>query len=93
MTLDQRMAAELGISIGSPLTRLTQRQFEVLRLIAGGYSNAFVASAICVEEKTVENYINAIYQELQLASDGVIHPRVTATLTFLYETRFSESPR
>jgi DNA-binding NarL/FixJ family response regulator len=87
------MAVELGIRRGSPLTRLTQRQFEVLSLIARGYTNASVAGAICVEEKTVENYINAIYQELHLASNGVSHPRVVATLTFLYETRFSESPR
>ena len=93
MALDPRMAAELGIRRGSPLTRLTQRQFEVLSLIARGYTNASVAGAICVEEKTVENYINAIYQELHLTPDGTIHQRVLATLTFLYETRFSESPR
>ena len=90
MALDPQITARLRLGRASPLARLTQRQFEVLGLIAQGYSNAFVASAICVELKTVENYINVIYQELHLMSGGVVHPRVAAALTFLREATHFE---
>jgi DNA-binding NarL/FixJ family response regulator len=87
MALDPQITADLRPGEDCSLARLTQRQLEVLELMAQGHSNASVASTICVEEKTVENYINAIYQELQITSDGVIHQRVKATLTYLEESR------
>jgi len=31
----------------------------------------------------VENYINAIYQELTLSHNGALHPRVQAVLTYI----------
>ena len=87
MAVDPQIIADLRPGEGSSLARLTQRQHEVLELMAQGYSNASVASTIGVEAKTVENYINAIYQVLQLTSDGVTHQRVKATLAYLDESK------
>ena len=33
--------------------------------------------------KSVENYINAIYQELGLSHDGILHPLVQAVLSYI----------
>ena len=36
--------------------------------------------------KSVENYINAIYQELHLGHNGNLHPRVQAVLTYIRDS-------
>jgi DNA-binding NarL/FixJ family response regulator len=68
------------------LARLTPRQFEVLQLMAQGYNNAAIAEQLTIVEKSVETYINGIYQELGLSGEPGIHPRVKATVLFLEET-------
>jgi DNA-binding NarL/FixJ family response regulator len=71
----------------SVLTRLTPRQFEVLRWIAEGYNNAGIAEKMTLAEKSVETYINGIYQELNLSGEPGIHARVKAAIFFLEETQ------
>lgn len=46
--------------------RLTSREEEVLSLIAAGKGNSEIAEILCVEEKSVKNYINSIYSKLHL---------------------------
>ena len=53
---------------------LTNREIEVLRLVASAKSNKEVASELCISERTVENHIHNIYQKLQ------IHDRTQAML-------------
>lgn len=55
---------------GSPggSTPLTERQVEVLRLIARGLSNAEIAAQLNISEHTVHRHIANIYQALGLAS-------------------------
>lgn len=43
---------------------LTDRQFEVLRLIIGGLSNGEIAEELFVSKKTVEHHVSAIYSKL-----------------------------
>lgn len=87
MVLDPAIVAGLKPREGSRLARLTARQREVLELMAQGYNNAAIAEKLHVGEKSVENYINAIYQELQLSGGERVHPRVKATLIYLEESQ------
>ncbi len=70
----------------SRLSALTKRQLEVLSLMAKGYNNAAVARTLVLEEKSVENHINAIFGQLNLSRDHAAHPRVKAVLLYLQET-------
>jgi len=46
---------------------LTQREREILELIAQGYSNDDIAEQLALSEKTVSNYVSNIYGKLQVA--------------------------
>jgi len=70
----------------SRLSALTRRQLEVLSLMAKGYNNAAIARTLVLEEKSVENHINAIFGQLNLSRDNAAHPRVKAVLLYLQET-------
>lgn len=48
--------------------RLTARETEILDHIAKGRSNAEIASALFVDEKTVKNHINRAYAKLQVSN-------------------------
>ena len=72
---------------GSVLEQLTNRQREVLELIAQGYNNAGIAERLALAEKSVETYINAIYQELELSGAEAVHARVRATILYLNESQ------
>ena len=71
---------------GSLTARLTPRQQEVLAMMAQGYNNASIAGKLVLGTKSVENYINAIYQELSLSHDGNLHPRVQAVLSYMRDS-------
>lgn len=71
----------------SVLARLTPRQFEVLKWMAEGYNNAAIAERMVLAEKSVETYINGIYQELGLSGEPGIHARVRAVIVFLEDTQ------
>jgi DNA-binding NarL/FixJ family response regulator len=75
---------------GGALSRLTPRQQEILALIAQGFSNAAIAEQLTLAEKSVENQINLLYQQLGIdRGRNALHPRVKAVLTYLQESRFS----
>jgi DNA-binding NarL/FixJ family response regulator len=44
--------------------RLTDRELEVLRLMAGGYSNKEIGEALSVAERTIKNHVSSILQKL-----------------------------
>ncbi len=52
----------------SPLAQLTERQLEVLRLLAQGKTNKEIADALVVTTNTVKKHILAIYQKLGVNS-------------------------
>ncbi len=88
--LDPQLVAGLRGRSHKPglLSRLTPRQTDILELIAQGYSNAAIAERLILAEKSVENQINLLYQQLAIdrATSGV-QPRVKAVLTYLDEMR------
>ena len=86
MVLDPSLVNALRPKPKSRMEELTPRQREVLQLMAQGYSNPAIAERLMLGIKSVENYINAIYQHLAVAQDEPIHPRVKAVLLYLQES-------
>jgi DNA-binding NarL/FixJ family response regulator len=66
-----------------PLAELTEREREVLGLMAEGRSNQAIADRIFVTSKTVEAHIASIFSKLGLIPAPDDHRRVLAVLTFL----------
>ncbi|MFN7968503.1 MAG: response regulator transcription factor [Acidimicrobiia bacterium] len=66
-----------------PLDRLTERERDVLRLMAEGRSNASVARHLSVGLKTVEGYVSTIFTKLDLPPAEDDNRRVLAVLTWL----------
>ena len=91
VVLDPDVVNGLRPRKGSLTARLTPRQQEVLTLMAQGYNNAAIAEKLVLGNKSVENYINAIYQELGLNHNDTTHPRVSAVLTYLQDS-YSQNP-
>ena len=55
---------------GSPsqdIDSLTDREKEILRLIAEGLTNKEIAGKICLSDKTVRNYVSSILQKLDVS--------------------------
>ena len=87
VVLDPSVVAGLRPRQGSVVARLNPRHQEVLELIAQGYNNAAIAQLLKLSRKSVETYINAIYQELHLSHEQDIHARVKATLLYLESSK------
>jgi DNA-binding NarL/FixJ family response regulator len=66
-----------------PLEKLSEREREVVSLMAEGYSNAGIAGRISVSEGTVEKHVRSIMMKLNLPENEDDHRRVLAVLTFL----------
>ncbi len=87
VVLDPAVVAGLRPRQGSAVARLNPRHQEVLELLAQGYSNAAIAQQLRLSRKSVETYINAIYQELHLSHEPDLHARVKATLIYLESSK------
>ncbi len=67
----------------NPVARLSEREREVLGLIAEGMSNRAIAARLFVTERTVEAHVTQIFQKLRLHESPDQHRRVLAVLAFL----------
>jgi DNA-binding NarL/FixJ family response regulator len=63
--------------------RLTEREREVLGLVAEGRSNAAVARRLATTERTVETHVRHIFVKLGLYDSDDDHRRVLAVLAYL----------
>ncbi|CBG70685.1 putative two-component system response regulator [Streptomyces scabiei 87.22] len=54
--------------VDEDLDRLTQREREVLRLIARGYAYKEIAKQLYISVKTVESHVSAVLRKLQLSN-------------------------
>jgi serine/threonine-protein kinase PknK len=66
-----------------PLAALSEREREVLALMAEGRSNAGVAHRLWVTEGTAEKHVRSILTKLNLHETGEDHRRVLAVIAFL----------
>jgi serine/threonine-protein kinase PknK len=83
--VDQALVGELLSSprIDDPLEEITEREREVLALMAQGRSNAGIARILVVTEGTVEKHVHSILGKLRLSETEDDHRRVLAVLTYL----------
>jgi DNA-binding NarL/FixJ family response regulator len=66
-----------------PLDELTDREREVLGLMAEGRTNRAIAGELFVSERAVERHVTSIFSKLDLAPAAEDHRRVLAVLTYL----------
>jgi DNA-binding NarL/FixJ family response regulator len=83
--VDPGLVAELVAARhrNDPLAALSDREREVLALMAEGRSNAGIARRLWVTEGTVEKHVRSILTKLTLPETTDDHRRILAVLTFL----------
>lgn len=85
--LDPCMVSKLTtsqhVTLNSTLNGLTQRELQVLALMARGHSNKAVSEILYIQPRTVEHHISSILSKLGFTSEGEYHGRVRAVLAYL----------
>jgi len=83
--LDPQVVASLVSfrSEGGPLAELTEREREVLELMAEGLTNAGIAKRLYLSERTVEAHVRHVLMKLDIPESGDAHRRVLAVLAYL----------
>jgi DNA-binding NarL/FixJ family response regulator len=70
-----------------PLAALTEREREILALMAEGRSNQGIGDRLFLSPKTVETHIGRIFTKLGILPANEDHRRVLAVVTFLRQVR------
>jgi DNA-binding NarL/FixJ family response regulator len=84
--LDPKVVASLITPVnGGPLARLSERERDVLDLMAQGLTNAAIARRLTLSERTVEAHVRHILTKLDIAEGQDGHRRVLAVLAYLNE--------
>jgi DNA-binding NarL/FixJ family response regulator len=77
-------AVQRALEVRQPLSRLSPRQIEVLRLITEGLTSREIASRLRLSEKTVETHRSAVAQRLGIRDvAGLVRYAVRVGLTSL----------
>jgi DNA-binding NarL/FixJ family response regulator len=65
-----------------PFASLTEREREVLRMVAGAESNNAIARQLRITTRAVERHVNSIFRKLGLNGSRDVNRRVQAALAF-----------
>jgi len=86
--VDPGVSARLveGAEAAGRLGELSDREREVLALVAEGLSNRAIAERLVVTVRTVETHIGQVFLKLGLRDEGAEHRRVAAVVTYLRAT-------
>ncbi|MEZ0066919.1 DNA-binding NarL/FixJ family response regulator [Streptacidiphilus sp. MAP12-20] len=85
--MDPQVVTKLLGRRGEPLARLSERERQVLELMAEGRSNSAIASRLFVSEKAVSKHSTSIFTKLDLAPSDDDNRRVLAVLAYLMSFR------
>jgi DNA-binding NarL/FixJ family response regulator len=66
-----------------PIDDLSERELEVLALMAEGRSNRAIAERLFIAERTVEKHVKSILMKLRISATHDDHRRVLAVLAYL----------
>jgi DNA-binding NarL/FixJ family response regulator len=80
--LDPEVVRQLVARRGR-LAELSQREREVLELMAQGRSNAGIAAELVITESAVEKHVRSVFQKMRLPQSDAENRRVLAVLAFL----------
>jgi DNA-binding NarL/FixJ family response regulator len=85
--LDPEVVAQMlgRRSADRPLETLTEREREVLGLMAEGKTNRAISETLFVSERGVERHVTSIFGKLDLPTTDHDHRRVLAVLAYLRE--------
>ena len=83
--LDPKVVEALLARRGShgPLLGLTEREREVLAVMATGRNNATIAKTLFMSDRAVEKHIGSVFQKLGLVDEQLVNRRVMAVLAYL----------
>lgn len=81
--VDPQVVRQLLRRQRDPLSRLSDREREVLALMAEGHSNAAIARSLVISEATVGKHVGSILAKLDLPPTEDTHRRVLAVLAHL----------
>jgi DNA-binding NarL/FixJ family response regulator len=81
----EALVAENARSDASPLRSLTPREWDVLREMAEGKTNAAIGQSLFLTERSVEKVVHSIFLKLGLTWEKSVHRRVKAVLLYLAE--------
>ncbi len=79
----QVVGALMAARHDDPLAALSEREREVLALMAEGLNNPAIARRLVVSERTIEGHVRHLLLKLNLAESDDGHRRVLAVLTYL----------
>lgn len=82
--LDPKVVATLvTLKRDTPMSRLSEREREVLALMAEGLTNNGIALRLVVSDRTVEAHVRHVLTKLDIPDDSDAHRRVLAVLTHI----------
>ena len=81
--LDPKVVATLVSGGGGKLGQLSEREREVLELMAEGLTNSAIATRLFLSERTVEAHVRNVMMKLDVAHGDDAHRRVLTVLAHL----------